>query len=333
MADNDFQIPDFNELPPAFSGEVLDPAGFTGDFAGGGDGFIDNGYLVSDPGVDLSNPFIEEVDGWAVIYPNGLGNGIGAMDAYVFFPHSDGTIKPSMPTLQDTGTALDDATRPSVILAGSDPYSQYLVWDSTADTSRIYYAPTATNVATLLNSTEEFVEIGTFTLNGGSAEGYDQKITGPEMLGGGVTCTALKASLSGTSASVSDGFVDNTIPTMGGTSLAAATPPTLTVAIGDTIYIQVTGDLIVTGTAAPYEITGWSPTFYEIVAGSTDPGNVPTFDSNVAGNLTGVYTKALAAVVDDGSGNPTLSNGRCGHWETLFCEGSTTIKIIAEDGV
>ena len=184
---NNFQIPDFDIIPPPdidFSGERLDHS-YNG---------TNDEQIVYDPLPTIEAPESEEPCGWNLIYPDSQSGNpltIGAQPAKVFFPHSDGEIRGVMPTLQDTGEDLDhtdgsgDLDRPSHTISGSGEWTQYLVYDSTNDTARIYFAIDTDTITNLILGTEKAVAIATFEVAGGEITKYELDICGPEMLGGG----------------------------------------------------------------------------------------------------------------------------------------------------
>ena len=148
--------------------------------------------------------------------------------------------------------------------------------------------------------------------------------------GGGIPCNNLLPTISGGLVSVSPGFIDNAVPTLGGTSLDDSTPPTATATIGHTVYMVVDITPTTEDTTAPYMIDGMTIANHRIEVSGTDPASAASIDETTGSITAGVDSHSIGTIVDDGEGNPKIGTSRCGHWQTLHCDGEGTIKWLPE---
>jgi hypothetical protein len=324
---DDLPLPDFSTIQPS---ESLLPISEEQNFSEVG---ATNEEVVFQPEASVGGESFTEFKGWQILV-EGAALIVKLQPAKLFFPLSTGVIGGIMPTMQATGTALDNTNGsgendwPTHTLTAAATYSAYLLYDSVADTVRVFFLIEATDVATVLAADEEALLFATVVTNGTGIESIDQSMFGPEAIGGGgASCTNLNPFVETTTLDVTAGISNElavTIPTAHAivAAINAYLVHTVTpVAVDDGAGTWVIGDTVtVTDPRIVYEADATAAVEPD-VSGST--GGAATI---VDGEMY-----ALWAVVEEtapASGEWAITTNRCGNVQTIWCSG--TLRVIID---
>ena len=298
---------------------------------------------IYDPDFELGDRTYENIKGWTLLYPDNINDApltIGFKDAKLFFPASDGEIKGVMPTLQDTGEPLDqkdsggDLDIPKITISGSGEYTQWMLYDSSNDTARIFVIKDDEDINQEKLGSESKLAIGTFEVDGGVIKDYTLDIPGPEAIGGGGgggdVCTALKAFIftdenDVSSLRVTTGYVKNDIPKINGSELNADPTPSFSLSSAGTLWLKATFVPVVkeidnNGTSVYLLGDGGVTEDPEFEFTNTAPTEaLPEVDPDSGSVTNGLVVMRWADISSDGNGGFSIDNAHCGSLYFSMC--------------
>lgn len=132
-------------------------------------------------------------------------------------------------------------------------------------------------------------------------------------------CTELVPRLSGTTLTVSMGYVDNMIPEISATPLNDDPVPSLTVSGATTLWLLIDWAVVLTGTAPTKTILSTTAENARFELATSQTEILPSTDGTTS--TDGLQVVRWAEITSNGEGGYILTPIRCGSNQVSYCSG------------